>query len=104
MTPLLTSVIVLISVYQILFQISWKGANVAKINGLSLLLDAETFEYSHPLEIGEGFKISIHHHFDRPTIALQVLHTLGRADGSRDSVVKVTRVLGMWGRECLYIT
>ena len=36
--------------------------------------DAETFDYSHPLEVGEGFKISIHHHFDRPTIALQELN------------------------------
>ena len=64
---------------------------VGKVNGLSLLLDAETYDYVYPVEVitdiayiirinldhfnkdgGEGFKISIHHSQDRPTISLSV--------------------------------
>ena len=39
-----------------------RGAEVGKANGLSMLLDAETFDYTFHLKAGEGFKIAVHHH------------------------------------------
>ena len=48
-----------------------KGAEVGKANGLSLLLDAETFDYTFHLKAGEGFKIAVHHHLDQPILSLK---------------------------------
>ena len=47
------------------FQLPWKGANVGKINGLSLLLDAESFDYSYPLEVPKKF---VHHIFHQLSV------------------------------------
>ena len=45
--------------FQIFGEYNWaieRGAEVGKANGLSLLLDAETFDYTFHLKAGEGFK------------------------------------------------
>ena len=45
--------------FQIFGKYNWaieRGAEVGKANGLSLLLDAETFDYTFHLKAGEGFK------------------------------------------------
>ena len=48
-----------------------KGAEVGKLNGLSMLLDAETFDYTFHLKAGEGFKIAVHHHLDQPIMSIK---------------------------------
>ena len=35
------------------------GAEVGKANGLTVLLDAETYDYTYHLRAGEGFKVNI---------------------------------------------
>jgi len=52
---------------------SWnieKGAKVGKYNGLTLLLDAETFDYMYQLKPSEGFKMSVQHHLDQPLMQI----------------------------------
>ena len=49
-----------------------KGAEVGRKNGLSFLLDTETFDYSFHLRASEGFKIAIHHHLDQPIMSIKV--------------------------------
>ena len=49
-----------------------KGAEVGRKNGLTILLDAETFDYSFHLKASEGFKIAIHHHLDQPIMSIKV--------------------------------
>ena len=61
-----------------------KGAQVGKANGLSMLLDAETFDYTFHLKAGEGFKIAVHHHLDQPIMSIKEL------DISPGSVFQVT--------------
>ncbi len=46
---------------------------VGKANGLSMLLDAETFDYTFHLKAGEGFKIAVHHHLDQPIMSIKEL-------------------------------
>jgi hypothetical protein len=46
---------------------------VPKANGLSILLDAETFDYTFHLKAGEGFKIAVHHHLDQPIMSIKEL-------------------------------
>ncbi len=46
---------------------------VGKANGLSILLDAETFDYTFHLKAGEGFKIAVHHHLDQPIMSIKEL-------------------------------
>ena len=46
-----------------------RGAEVGKANGLSMLLDAETFDYTFHLKAGEGFKIAVHHHLGEYDLA-----------------------------------
>ena len=36
------------------------GAEVGKANGLTVLLDAETYDYTYHLRAGEGFKVNAH--------------------------------------------
>ena len=50
-----------------------KGAEVGRKNGLSILLDTETFDYSFHLKSSEGFKIAVHHHLDQPIMSIKVL-------------------------------
>lgn len=50
-----------------------KGSEVGKANGLSMLLDAETFDYTFHLKAGEGFKIAVHHHLDQPIMSIKEL-------------------------------
>ena len=50
-----------------------KGVEVGKANGLSMLLDAETFDYTFHLKAGEGFKIAVHHHLDQPIMSIKEL-------------------------------
>ena len=51
-----------------------KGAKVGKANGLSIWLDAETFDYTfHAGEAGEGFKLAIMHHLDQPIMSIREL-------------------------------
>ena len=50
-----------------------KGAQVGKANGLSMLLDAETFDYTFHLKAGEGFKIAVHHYLDQPIMSIKEL-------------------------------
>ena len=49
-----------------------KGAEVGRRNGLRILLDAETFDYSFHLKASEGFKIAVHHHLDQPIMSIKV--------------------------------
>ena len=46
-------------------------AEVGKANGLSMLLDAETFDYTYHLKAGQGFKLSVHHHLDQPIMSIK---------------------------------
>ena len=48
-----------------------KGAKVGKANGLSLWLDAETFDYTYHVNAGEGFKLAIMHHLDQPIMSIK---------------------------------
>ena len=41
------------------------GIQLGKENGLSILLDAEVYDYGFSPQRGEGFKIAIHHHMDQ---------------------------------------
>ncbi len=34
------------------------GSEVGKANGLTVLLDAETYDYTYHLRAGEGFKVT----------------------------------------------
>ena len=38
------------------------GSEVGKANGLSILLDAETYDYTVSVSNGEGFMLSLMHH------------------------------------------
>ena len=46
-------------------------AEVGKANGLNMLLDAETFDYTYHLKAGQGFKLSVHHHLDQPIMSIK---------------------------------
>ncbi|CAB4060681.1 ASICN [Lepeophtheirus salmonis] len=48
-----------------------KGSEVGKANGLTVFLDAETFDYTYHLKAGEGFKVSVHHHLDQPIMSIK---------------------------------
>ena len=48
-----------------------RGSEVGKANGLSVLLDAETFDYFYHLKAGEGFKLTVHHHLDQPIMSIK---------------------------------
>ena len=49
-----------------------RGAEVGRKNGLTILLDTETFDYSfHPRQASEGFKLAIHHHLDQPIMSIK---------------------------------
>ena len=50
-----------------------KGARVGKANGLSMWLDAETFDYTYHVNAGEGFKLAIMHHLDQPIMSIREL-------------------------------
>ena len=41
------------------------GAKVGKANGLRVLLDAETFDYTFHLSASEGFKMAVQHHLGK---------------------------------------
>ena len=49
------------------------GAKVGKANGLSLLLDAETFDYTFHKSASEGFKLAVQHHLDQPLMSVKEL-------------------------------
>ena len=49
------------------------GAKVGKVNGLKLLLDAETFDYTMDRQVSEGFKISVNYHLDQPLMSMTEL-------------------------------
>ena len=49
------------------------GAKVGKANGLKLVLDAETFDYTMNTHVSEGFKISVNHHLDQPLMSMTEL-------------------------------
>ena len=46
------------------------GIQLGKENGLTLLLDAEVYDYAFSPQRGEGFKLAIHSHMDQPIMAL----------------------------------
>ena len=46
------------------------GIQLGKENGLTLLLDAEVYDYAFSPQKGEGFKLGIHYHMDQPIMAL----------------------------------
>ena len=46
---------------------------VGKANGLTLLLDAETYEYSSHAAGAEGFKVAVDHHLDQPLMSISEL-------------------------------
>ena len=50
-----------------------KGTKVGKANGLSMWLDAETFDYTYHVNAGEGFKLAIMHHLDQPIMSIREL-------------------------------
>ncbi len=49
------------------------GAKVGKANGLSMLLDAETFDYTFHKSASEGFKLAVQHHQDQPLMSVKEL-------------------------------
>ena len=50
-----------------------KGAKVGKANGLSMWLDAETFDYTFHKSASEGFKMAVQHHLDQPLMSVKEL-------------------------------
>ncbi len=46
------------------------GIQLGKENGLTLLLDAEIYDYAFSPQKGEGYKLAIHSHMDQPIMAL----------------------------------
>ena len=46
---------------------------MGKANGLTLLLDAETYEYSSHAAGAEGFKVAVDHHLDQPLMSISEL-------------------------------
>ncbi len=46
---------------------------VVKANGLTLLLDANTFDYTFHRHASEGFKIAVEHHLDQPLMSMKEL-------------------------------
>ena len=48
-------------------------SQVGKANGLTLLLDAETYEYSSHAAGAEGFKVAVDHHLDQPLMSISEL-------------------------------
>ena len=63
------------------FEINWPlinflfslGVKVGKANGLRLLLDAETFDYTFHKSASEGFKMAVQHHLDQPLMSVKEL-------------------------------
>ena len=49
------------------------GVKVGKANGLKLLLDAETFDYTFHKSPSEGFKMAVQHHLDQPLMHVKEL-------------------------------
>ena len=49
------------------------GVKVGKANGLRLLLDAETFDYTFHKSASEGFKMAVQHHLDQPLMSVKEL-------------------------------
>ena len=49
------------------------GVKVGKANGLKLLLDAETFDYTFHKSASEGFKMAVQHHLDQPLMSVKEL-------------------------------
>ena len=49
------------------------GTKVGKVNGLVLLLDAQTFDYTMNRQASEGFKITVNHHLDQPLMSMTEL-------------------------------
>ena len=50
-----------------------RGVKVGKANGLKLLLDAETFDYTFHKSASEGFKMAVQHHLDQPLMSVKEL-------------------------------
>lgn len=46
---------------------------VGKANGLTLLLDASTYDYTFHRQASEGFKIAVEHHLDQPLMSMKEL-------------------------------
>ncbi len=46
---------------------------MGKENGLTLLLDAETYDYSYHHTSTEGFKVAVQHHLDQPLMSIMEL-------------------------------
>ena len=44
------------------------GAEVGKANGLTVLIDAETYDYTYHLRAGEGFKVTIYYTQEGPSM------------------------------------
>ena len=51
------------------------GAKVGKANGLRVLLDAETFDYTFHLSASEGFKMAVQHHLGKYFNMTKKCHT-----------------------------
>ena len=49
------------------------GVKVGKENGLTLLLDAEVFDYTFHRHVSEGFKIAVEHHLNQPLMSMNEL-------------------------------
>ena len=52
---------------------NYHSFQVGKANGLTLLLDAETYEYSSHAAGAEGFKVAVDHHLDQPLMSISEL-------------------------------
>ena len=61
------------------------GAKVGKANGLRLLLDAETFDYTFHLSASEGFKLAVQHHLGN---SLNQLHLKAPVQTGKNSFKK----------------
>ena len=46
------------------------GVQLGKENGLSVLLDAETYDDAYSKQGGEGFKLAVHHHMAQPIMSM----------------------------------
>ena len=60
-----------------------KVVKVGKANGLSIMLDTETFDYTYHVNAGEGFKLATMHHLDQPITSIRELVCINSSVYSR---------------------
>ena len=80
------------------------GAEVGKANGLTVLIDAETYDYTYHLRAGEGFKVTIYYIQGGPSMMFLSDKVEKILKGSLDSIPSPStsvKIQIMGGKVCL---